>query len=520
MFEVLLPIAIIIALFFFAKACLPWLTCALTAKDTDKDYLPTSEFRALLPRSPISDIFVRLYDLEPKPDLPPVPSFRLYMPEHEVHKFAADQAWALARLEEADTIVETFKALCFRAQQAYNRLSLEESYGPFRVPVRQGLPNFNYAINELFWLFFDKSVSGFKALEDVQKVLRDNANAVAAAFLSKQDVEKGLWLEPKDFHGSSIVERYLGGTPFADLFSGELPFGWKDSSTRFEHTWIIAPPKSGKTQLLQAMIADDLTKVESNEASIVVIDSQGPMLDVLKNLQLFDRIPLTVIDPAHDIAINPFSISTNSEQDLTNTIFLLTYIIGSLLDAPMTAKQTGMFRWVVMGLLQTPDATLRTLMNVLRGEKLNTKAFDADTKDYFDNSFYRDSSLKETKDQVAWRIDTLLSHPPMRRMLSEPRTDLDFNRALQNPCVTLIHTNKELLSDNGAEFFGRYCIAMLLRASQARRGGGLPSYIYIDECQDYIANDPNIPILRPSEKAEYRLNSGTSAARAIRCECL
>lgn len=272
------------------------------------------------------------------------------------------------------------------------------------------------------------------------------------------------------------------------------PYGWNRVESRFEHTWIIAPPGSGKTQLMQSMIYCDLLAVAKGEASIVVIDSQGPMIEVIRNLKLFEQLPLKVIDPAEDIAINPFAKAT-SEADMNASQGLLSYVIGSLFDAPMTPKQAGMFRWVVRAMNQTPNATIKTMMDVLKGAQIDSIGWDADTRAYFETSFYKDASLRETKEQVAWRIDAILSSKTLKRIFTNERNDLRFGPLINNPCVTLVYTNKELLGKQGAELMGRIAIAQILRAAQTRKGGGLPTFVYIDEAQDYIPNDPNIPEL-------------------------
>jgi hypothetical protein len=268
-------------------------------------------------------------------------------------------------------------------------------------------------------------------------------------------------------------------------------FWYRDLSTRFEHAWIIAPPKSGKTQLLQSMIAWDLPAARDGKASIVVIDSQGPMIETLKHLAIFNHIPLRIIDPAYDVSANPFAISGTDD----NANFMLNYIIGALYDAPMTSKQSGMFQWVLRGLTQTGGATIRLLMQVLLGHRLDTTNFDDDTREYFENSFYRDTSLNDTKEQVGWRIRNMLSNATVARMFSQERNDLDFTPIFDSPGVTLIYTNKKLLKSAGTELFGRICIAQILLASQAREGRGLNSFVYVDECQDYIKSDPHMPEL-------------------------
>jgi hypothetical protein len=51
-----------------------------------------------------------------------------------------------------------------------------------------------------------------------------------------------------------------------------------------------------------------------------------------------------------------------------------------------------------------------------------------------------------------------------------------------------------LLGQDACELFGRFFISLLVQATQ-RRTADTAVYCYIDECQDYIANDENIALL-------------------------
>ena len=50
---------------------------------------------------------------------------------------------------------------------------------------------------------------------------------------------------------------------------------------RFEHTHICAGTGHGKTQLLQKMILEDMQELKDGRGSVVVIDSQGDLINKL-----------------------------------------------------------------------------------------------------------------------------------------------------------------------------------------------------------------------------------------------
>src|SRR5688500_18731101 len=53
---------------------------------------------------------------------------------------------------------------------------------------------------------------------------------------------------------------------------------------RFEHVHICAGSGHGKTQLLQKMILEDLQLLKEGKGSIVVIDSQGDLINKITHL--------------------------------------------------------------------------------------------------------------------------------------------------------------------------------------------------------------------------------------------
>lgn len=313
-----------------------------------------------------------------------------------------------------------------------------------------------------------------------------------------------------------LVADFLSGTPFPGLFLSSVPFPIPDSA-RFAHQWILAPQGAGKTQAIQFQFLCDLPKVANNEASLIVMDSQGDLIRNIAGLQIFaeggalhDKLVLIEPDPEFPLALNIFDMgkerldkySVRDRERLTNsTLELLTYVIGSLSETEMTPKQQTLFRYVLRACMQIPDATIHTFADLLSGSKEYQPYIDqleGPAKLFFATQF-NDVQFKQTKQEVAWRLMYLLENPTFERMFSNPHSKLDLYTELQSSKVILINTDKDLLKDKRTEMFGRFFIAMLLQSAQERaalsRDRRLPVFCYIDECHDYIANDTNITTL-------------------------
>ena len=265
-------------------------------------------------------------------------------------------------------------------------------------------------------------------------------------------------------------------------------------ATRFAGHWIIAPPGRGKTTLLHYLFLKDAQK----DAAIIVMDSKGDLVPPLSRLaDIQDRIVLIEPDPDYPLALNPLDIPASS---IAHTISLLEYVFSSLLEAKMTALQMTLFRNVLPAIVQcVPNPTMRVFRDIIEnGTAKYQQYFDALnplTSAFFEQQF-NSKTYTDTRNQLLWRLDFLLTNPLIRAMFEAPKTKLDIGKEMDAGKIILINNSKDLLGDEGAEFFGRFFIALILAAAQKRSSrkpqDKLPCYVYIDECQSVIHRDPKI----------------------------
>jgi hypothetical protein len=396
---------------------------------------------------------------------------------------------------------------------------LSDIQATFNVSLIDICANPADAIERTMATMYDDDVVRAELFTLVRKSFEDNL-ARASSLTTEEAARKPRSIRtPSNSRGAApreLVADFLSGTPFPGLFLSNVPFPIPDHA-RFAHQWILAPQGAGKTQAIQFQFLCDLPKVASNEASIIVMDSQGDLIRNIAGLQCFaeggdlqDKLVLIEPDPEFPLALNIFDMgrerldqySVRDRERLTNsTLELLTYVIGSLSETEMTPKQQTLFRYVLRACMQIPDATIHTFAELLSGSTDYQPYIDqleGPAKLFFATQF-NDVQFKQTKQEVAWRLMYLLENPTFERMFSNPRSKLDLYTELQSSKVILINTDKDLLKDKRTEMFGRFFIAMLLQSAQERaalqRDRRLPVFCYIDECHDYIANDTNITTL-------------------------
>jgi hypothetical protein len=306
-----------------------------------------------------------------------------------------------------------------------------------------------------------EAIGGTIFAEDLEKagVLarhrdRFERNLVAASGGNPAD-PKGFNRQPKWPTKSEIrdpeelVATYLGGTPLSDLFDGTIDVTIP-TATRFEHHHIVAGSGHGKTQTLQYLIAEDLAAVAAGKRSVIVLDSQGDLIRNISQLKQFapggklhDRIVL--IDPTdveYPVSLNLFDVglerldqySQLDRERLTNSILeLYDFVLGSLLAAEMTQKQSVIFRYVTRLMLHIPDATIHQLRELMEPQSeikfaRHIAKLQGTARHFFETEF-TSREFEQTKKQVLRRLWGILENQTFERMFSHPRSGCSRIRA-------------------------------------------------------------------------------------------
>ena len=311
-----------------------------------------------------------------------------------------------------------------------------------------------------------------------------------------------------------VAEKYFRHTPLLEMLSASIPFVIPEQ-VRFEHAHIIAGTGHGKTQTLQHLIVSDLQRPRDQVPAMVVLDSQGDMIDALKKLALFDPTVagsladrVLIVDPS-DVefapALNLFDVQSDRarhysqrdrEQVLAGIIEIYDYIFSGLLGADLSQKQAVVFRFLAQLMLSIPDATIHTLREVLEDANPNMDAVERlppTARGFFQKQFFS-TGYKATREQILRRLYGVLQNPSFERMFANPVNRLDLFDVLNDGGIVLVNTSKDFLKSEASSMFGRYIIALTLKAAferaalphQKRR----PTFLWIDEASEYF--DDNI----------------------------
>jgi hypothetical protein len=369
-----------------------------------------------------------------------------------------------------------------------------DNSGPsfFSIPLTAAVRSAGEAVERLILPFFPTDpwpaglLSGFRAQLDANFRAQDETMPSQAGGPAQE-----------------VIDAYLQGTDLRFLFDLSLPIPIGDA--RFEHQWVIAPSGTGKTTLLQAQIVEDLERVQRGECSIIVIDSQNQLIPKIAGLKLFasgqpleGRLTVIEPDPDYPPALNVLDIGLSelSSRDRYRMQAEALENVKSCLST-MADTQDDMLSYIVELCFVIPGATIQTIVDILKPNGIDNyrqylDEVDQTCRDYFETSFTpRSQGTNVTKEALTRRLMGMLRNPTFRRMFLNERGKFNMAKELSEPRVILINTDLEFLRHDACQLFGRFFIAQLLQAAEMRGEESLPVFCYIDECQDYIANDDN-----------------------------
>lgn len=281
---------------------------------------------------------------------------------------------------------------------------------------------------------------------------------------------------------TDIVDSYLQGTPFHDLFTLPVPLKLTHED-RFQHCHIVGGSGAGKTQLLQSLILHDLQS--DDPPALVIVDSQGDLIEKISHLECVkDRLLLiTPKDIDHPPALNIFDIdrgrlgtydALTKEQVTAGAIETFDYLFTGLLGADLTAKQGVFFRYVARLMLSLPETMGRNatildmirLMDDIEPYRDAIQALPEMQRQFFIRDFAA-NTFEQTKEQIRYRLQGIIENPTIAKLFTSERTKIDIFTELNNGSVILVDTAKDFLK-GASSHFGRIFIALTLQAMLER----------------------------------------------------
>jgi hypothetical protein len=424
-------------------------------------------------------------------------------------RFFANQGRVIALLEEGAERLFTYIG---------QQLPEAVEGSPFTIPLAFALPNPKEAVRDIIGEMYQDRYVEAMLFVNVSRQIHYNLCQVSG-IADPENPNKPFKLPTdNDAPLSDIVDRYLHDTPFHELLNIPVPLRLRDEEF-FQHMHVLGGSGAGKTQLIQTLILHHI----QSDASLVIIDSQGDLIDKVSRLrEIQDRvILLTPKDIRHPPAINIFDINHSRlggyddltrEQVTAGVIDTFDYLFTGLIGADLTAKQGVLFRYIARLMLAVPEtmgrnATILDMIRLMDGTgpyQAAVQSLSEIPRTFFERDF-KDKTFDQTKEQIRYRLQAIIENPTLARLFTSPSTKVDLFDALNNGSIILVDTAKDFLK-GASSHFGRIFISLVLQAVLERavipEGERKPAFLICDEAHEYF--DDHIDDLL-SEVRKYKL---------------
>jgi hypothetical protein len=397
-------------------------------------------------------------------------------------------------------------------------LPVSADASPFTIPLVYTLPEARTVIDGIYGVLWEQPYVDNGIFVEMSRRLYLNLCEISG-IANPQDPKKPFkYASKNDAPLHEIAKQYLSGTPFLELFKTPVPLQFSNEE-RFSHMHVVGGTNAGKTQLLQNLILHDLQS--EDPPALVIIDSQGDLINKLSHLALFDPeggpladrlIMISPKDIKHPPALNIFDVNRDrldsyddatKEQVIAGVIETFDYLFEGLLGADLTAKQGVFFRFVARLMLAIPEtmgrnATILDMINLMDDPepyRVAIKSLPDIQRNFFERDFLnpKNTTFKQTKEQIRYRLNAILENPTLARLFTSPYTKIDLFGALNNNSIVLVDTAKDFLKGSSAHF-GRIFISLVLQAVLERavipEHKRKPAFLIVDEAAAYF--DGNI----------------------------
>ncbi len=300
------------------------------------------------------------------------------------------------------------------------------------------------------------------------------------------------------------------GFGLTNYHNQNIPFGMLRED-RARHLYVVGKSGTGKSKLLELLIATDITSGQG----VCVMDPHGDLVDaVVKHVpkeRIKDVIYFNPMDTEFPIAFNPME-AVSPELKLRVTIGFIE-IFKKLFGANWTPRLEHVLRQTTLALLDSPGTTVFSIMKMLSDKNYRqaivSRIEDSVVKNFWVNEFaaWSEKYDNEAITPLLNKVGQLVSTNLIRNIIGQPVNTFNIRKVMDEQKILLVKLNKGLLGEENAALLGAMMVTKIEQAALERADTEealrKPFYLYCDEFQ-YFATDTFSEIL--SEARKYRLS--------------
>ena len=287
-------------------------------------------------------------------------------------------------------------------------------------------------------------------------------------------------------------------------------FGIKRADRR-AHMYVIGKTGTGESTLLETMIRQDI----ENGEGVAVIDPHGDPVEkvfgAIPEGRKTDVIYLNAPDPAQPYGFNPVGNCPADKRPLAASGLI--EVFKKIWFDAWGPRMEYILRNAVLALLDRPDSTLADMPRLFDAKSFRRAALFYSRNDHVRHFWLMEyekypARLKaEAIAPIQNKVGTFLAHPLLRRILTEPKTDLRMRSIMDEGKILLVNLSKGRIGEDGTALLGALIVSRIGLAGLSRANTPEENrkdfYLYLDEFQTFttlsLAN-------MLSELRKYQLN--------------
>ncbi len=323
-----------------------------------------------------------------------------------------------------------------------------------------------------------------------------------------------FWLNAKRAPAPSQIPTtglYLGKSRYRGI---ERPIYISDEDRR-RHIYIIGKTGTGKSQLLEEMIVQDIHEGKG----VAVVDPHGDLIDgVISRIPPSRAEDVIYFDPSdteRPMGLNMLEARTEEQKH-----FVVTSIVGLMykLYDPMKTGIIGprfehAIRNAMLTVMVDPGNTFVEVVRVLTDstfvQELLPRLQDPIVRRYWTDQIAQtaDFHKSEVLDYIVSKFGRFVTNKLMRNIIGQSESSFDFRKVMDEGKILLVNLAKGKIGEENSNFLGLILVPRILISAMSRQE--LPEekrrdfYLYVDEFQNFATPD-FAQIL--SEARKYRLN--------------
>lgn len=283
------------------------------------------------------------------------------------------------------------------------------------------------------------------------------------------------------------------------------------SSARTRHLYLVGQTGSGKSTILENLIAQDLVAGEG----VALVDPHGDLservvLHIPQN-RAKDLIYIDCSDLARPMGINLLAdVHPDKRSKVADDI--VTAFIHVFGEHAVADRSQEVLRNSLIVLMERKGETLLSVIRLLRDEPYRSSVIqnihDPLARSYWLDEFSEyDSRFREqVTAPILNKLDACLSHVALRHFLSQSTSSFSIRHAIDRRQIIIVNLSKGQLGATASKFLGALIVSILCQTALSRTDvpeeERTPFHLYADEFQNFATESFGVVL---SEARKYGL---------------